>query len=55
MKTQYGEVAVAREGHVAVLEISRPPNNHVSVGLMRELANALDDIDAERELRATVL
>jgi enoyl-CoA hydratase/carnithine racemase len=55
MKTQYGEVAVARDGHVALLEISRPPNNHVSVGLMRDLANALDDIDAERELRASVL
>jgi enoyl-CoA hydratase/carnithine racemase len=55
MKTQYGEVAVARDGHVAVLEISRPPNNHVSVGLMRDLADALNDIDAERELRASVL
>ncbi len=55
MKTQYGDVAVARDGHVAVLEISRPPNNHVSVGLMRDLADALGDIDAERELRASVL
>src|SRR5258708_5645205 len=55
MKTQYGEVAASREGHVAVLEISRPPNNHVSVGLMRDLADAFGDIDAERELRAIVL
>ena len=55
MKTQYGEVSLAREGHVALLQIDRPPNNHVTVGLMRELANALDDIDGERELRATVL
>ena len=54
MKTQYGEIAVARDGHVAVLEISRPPNNHVSVGLMRDLADALNDIDAERELRVSV-
>ena len=55
MKTQYGEVAVSADGHVAVLEISRPPNNHVSVGLMRDLADAFADIDAERELRVIVL
>ena len=55
MKSQYGEVSLAREGHVAILEISRPPNNHVSVELMRDLADALNDIDAERDLRAIVL
>ncbi|HUO90769.1 MAG TPA: enoyl-CoA hydratase-related protein, partial [Rhizomicrobium sp.] len=55
MKAQYGEVAVQRDGNVAVLTIDRPPNNHVSVGLMRDLANALSDIDAERELRVSVL
>ena len=55
MKDQYGEVAVAREGHVAVLTIDRPPHNHVTVELMRDLADALDHIDAEPELRASVL
>lgn len=64
MKDQYGDVAVARDiddsahpggGHVAVLTIDRPPHNHVSVELMRDLADALDHIDAERELRASVL
>lgn len=55
MKTQYGEVAVTIDGPVAVLEISRPPNNHVSVELMRDLADALDDIDNDVALRASVL
>jgi len=55
MKDHYGEVAVAREGHVAVLTIDRPPHNHVTVDLMCDLANALEHIDAERELRASVL
>src|SRR5690348_10064399 len=54
-KSQYGEVSLVRDGHVAILEINRPPNNHVTVELMRDLANALDDIDAETELRASVL
>jgi enoyl-CoA hydratase/carnithine racemase len=40
---------------VAVLEIDRPPHNHVSVELMRDLADALHVIDVERELRATLL
>jgi enoyl-CoA hydratase/carnithine racemase len=55
MKERYGEVSARRDGHVALLEIDRPPHNHVSVELMRDLANALADIDAERELRASVL
>ena len=55
MKDHYGEVAVARDGHVAVLTIDRPPHNHVTVELMRNLADALDHIGEERELRASVL
>ena len=51
----YGEISVTREDHVAVLEIDRPPHNHVSVELMRDLADALIDIDGELELRAVVL
>jgi enoyl-CoA hydratase/carnithine racemase len=55
MKDHYGEVAVARDGHVAILTIDRPPNNHVTVDLMRNLADALDHIDVERALRVSVL
>jgi len=55
MKSQYGEVAVSTEGHVAVLTFDRRPNNHVSVESMRDLADALMDIDGETDLRASVL
>jgi enoyl-CoA hydratase/carnithine racemase len=55
MKTQYGDVSVALDGPVAVLEISRPPNNHVSVDLMRDLADAFEDLDADDACRALVL
>jgi len=55
MKSQYGEVSVETRGHVAVLTFSRPPNNHVSVESMQALADALNDIDAEVNLRASVL
>ena len=55
VKGKYGDVSVQRDGHVAYLEIDRPPHNHVSVELMRDLADALFSIDEERELRASVL
>ena len=54
-KSAYGEVSLTRDGHVAILEINRPPNNHVTVELMRDLADALSDIDTDGELRASVL
>ena len=52
---RYGEVGVRREGRVAVLEWSRPPNNHVTVGAMRDLADALAAVDACADVRASVL
>jgi enoyl-CoA hydratase/carnithine racemase len=55
MKDQYGEISARVDGHVALLEMDRPPNNFVSVDLMRELANALEDVDADRSLRVSVL
>ncbi len=55
MKEQYGEVSARVQGHVALLEIDRPPNNFVSVELMRDLADALDDVDADKSLRVSVL
>lgn len=55
VQDRYGELSETRHGHVALLEIDRPPNNHVSVELMRDLADALEAIDGELELRASVL
>ena len=55
MKSQYGDVAVRIDGHVALLTFDRPPNNHVSVEAMRDLADALFDVDAESNLRVSVL
>lgn len=53
--TEHPEISVTREGNIAVVEINRPPNNHVTVELMRGLADALHAIDEDRELRCTIL
>ena len=55
MKGRYGEITAGRDGHVALLEIDRPPHNHVTVDLMTNLADALHDVDADSELRTSLL
>ena len=55
MKERYGEISVRIDGHVALLEIDRPPHNHVTVALMKALADTLFDVDADKSLRASVL
>lgn len=56
MKSAYGEhVRVESRGHVAILTMDRPPVNFVSVDLVSCLAEALDDADADTEVRAIVL
>lgn len=41
--------------HVALLEIRRPPHNHASEDMLRELADQLDRFDADPGVRCTVL
>jgi enoyl-CoA hydratase/carnithine racemase len=56
MTKAYGDhITVALDGHVATLEFNRPPNNHVSVDLMRDMANAMEDLDGQSACRAIVL
>src|SRR5579862_205371 len=55
MKETYGDVIARRDGHVALLELNCPPNNFATAELMRALADALFDVDRERELRVSVL
>ena len=56
MKTAYGDhLTVTLEGHVATVTIDRPPNNHVSVELMSDLADALENLDNSNNCRAVVL
>ena len=52
---QYDDIEIKREGHVAVVEIQRPPNNFFDVTLMTDLASAFEAIDQADEYRALML
>jgi len=43
------------DDHVATLEISRPPSNYFSVGLIEQLADACEELAAGQRCRAIVL
>ena len=55
IKEKFGDVAVALAGHVAQLEIRRPPHNFFDVQLIRDLADAFNALDADSDCRALVL
>jgi len=51
----FKDIAVERTGHVALIEIRRPPNNFFDIALIREIAGALEALDEDKGCRATVL
>ena len=53
--TTYQDIAVENRGHIAIIEIRKPPFNFFDIMLIQQIANALDGIDADPEIRATVL
>lgn len=48
-------VTISADGPVGLVIIDRPPNNHVSVALIRAIADALEALDADDACRAVVL
>jgi enoyl-CoA hydratase/carnithine racemase len=49
------DVGVSVDGHVATVEIRRPPNNFLDIDLIGNLASVLEALDDERNVRAIVL
>ena len=52
---KYGDIEVERDGFIAQIEIQRPPNNFFDVELINDMAGALDELDADADVRAYVL
>jgi enoyl-CoA hydratase/carnithine racemase len=49
------DIHVEKSERIATIEIRRPPLNFFNVTLIGEIADALDDIDADASVRAVVL
>src|ERR1700686_3732556 len=51
----FKDIGVEKTGHVALVEIRRPPHNYFDVALIREIASAFEALDADPDCRALVL
>jgi enoyl-CoA hydratase/carnithine racemase len=52
---RYGDASVALDGHVAWVEIHRPPHNFFDYQLISDLADAFEALDRDSECRVLVL
>jgi enoyl-CoA hydratase/carnithine racemase len=55
MMSEHGDVSVTLEGHVALVEIHRPPHNFFDHQLLKNLASAFEALDKDPACRALVL
>src|SRR6185503_19393081 len=51
----FNDIGVDITGHVALIEIRRPPNNFFDIALIQEIAGALEALDQNMNCRAVVL
>ena len=55
MSASWGSVSGEADGAVMRLSFERAPHNHVDLDLLRDLADALEAVDADPSLRAVLL
>jgi enoyl-CoA hydratase/carnithine racemase len=49
------DIAIEKTGHVALVEIRRPPNNFFDIPLIKDIAAAFEGFDQDGDIRAIVL
>jgi len=52
---EFNDIGVTVDGHVATIEIQRPPHNFFDYALIQQIATAMEAIDGDGNLRAAVL
>ncbi|MCZ6890719.1 MAG: enoyl-CoA hydratase/isomerase family protein [Gammaproteobacteria bacterium] len=50
-----GDIEITHEGHVAVVEIQRPPNNFFSTQLINDMGDTFEALDEDTDCRAILL
>lgn len=53
--TRYPDLGLSFDGHVAVVELQRPPHNFFSIGLIQAIADCFEDLEADARCRAILL
>lgn len=53
--TTFTDIAVTRDGHIATVEIKRPPHNFFDMSLIKQIADAFEAFDKDIDVRAIVL
>ena len=49
------DIGIEKTGHVALVEIRRPPNNFFDIPLIKDIASALESFDDDGNIRVVVL
>jgi enoyl-CoA hydratase/carnithine racemase len=49
------DIGIEKTGHVALVEIRRPPNNFFDIALIKDIAGAFESFDEDSNIRAIVL
>src|SRR3974377_2573030 len=49
------DIGIEKSGHVALVEIRRPPNNFFDIPLIKEIADAFESFDEDTHTPAVVL
>jgi enoyl-CoA hydratase/carnithine racemase len=49
------DVRITTDGHVGIAEICRAPNNYFDTELIRDLADAFEEFDADQDIRGVLL
>jgi enoyl-CoA hydratase/carnithine racemase len=49
------DIGIEKTGHIGVVEIRRPPHNYFDIPLIKEIATAFEEFDADTDIRAVVL
>ncbi len=49
------DIAIEKHGHVALVEMRRPPNNFFDIALIQDIAGAFESFDTDVDIRAIVL
>ena len=53
--SEFADIAVTKSGHVATVEIKRPPHNFFDMSLIKQIADAFEGFDKDVDIRAIVL